>query len=363
MFKRVTRKIEKQKKEEALGLDSEMKEVLGLQDTDSDESDSSEDDSDEPDDSSEDEDGDLSRHNRHHNGRKPQQSYTDEENTESEARVESGSEGELLDQDSADEDEEDQDESENGVPLSLEDAVEDPIYLVSLEPDMKACITCPGKLLKSAPIVEVHLASGAHKRRFLKFLAIAKRRNSIEDVLAELNAGPSLQKPADGVSGQLSKRAVKRKAKLDAIKARRQRHKKGKARSIAKKQEKTKSTTKSVKNINEVDSTKPGRGVSKSKSQRVKEPQPKTAAASSTESSLPKSKKRKAAADSVATQTTTSLSSESTPKPKRQKTDAAESGQESSVTKKVEKAMKSDKLLNSASVELKTKKKLPKSRT
>ena len=43
MFKRVEKRIWKKEKEEELGLDSEMKEVLGLQDTDSEESDSSSD--------------------------------------------------------------------------------------------------------------------------------------------------------------------------------------------------------------------------------------------------------------------------------------------------------------------------------
>ena len=37
MFKRVQKRQRKQEKEEELGLDSEIKEVLGLQDTDSEE--------------------------------------------------------------------------------------------------------------------------------------------------------------------------------------------------------------------------------------------------------------------------------------------------------------------------------------
>jgi hypothetical protein len=40
MFKRVARRVKKKEEEEALGIDEDMKEVLGMHDTDSEESDS-----------------------------------------------------------------------------------------------------------------------------------------------------------------------------------------------------------------------------------------------------------------------------------------------------------------------------------
>lgn len=132
MFKRVQKRQRKQEKEEELGLDSEMKEVLGLQDTDSEESDSS----------------------------------SDEGASESEGAEEEvdGSESiaEDLEQglDEVDEDgSEASSEADKFPPMSVTEAVRDPLYLVSMDPEVRACILCPGKYLKNPRMSEVHKSS------------------------------------------------------------------------------------------------------------------------------------------------------------------------------------------------------------
>jgi hypothetical protein len=146
MFKRVEKRRRKKEEEEELGLDEDMKEVLGMQDTDSDESDS---DSDSDSDSergldigNEDDGGDVGD--------------SEEEGAEISA------------------DEGDEDAEENGAKtpeLSVQDALDDPIYLVSLEPDIKACIACPTKLLKHPKMIEVHKASNVCTSRLKLFVS------------------------------------------------------------------------------------------------------------------------------------------------------------------------------------------------
>lgn len=133
MFKRVEKRRRRQEKEEALGLDSDLKEVLGLQDTDSDESDSSSDD---------------------------QSDASDVEGDEA-APEDSGAEAagaEDEDVGSADSSD-DEDEVNEIPPMSVTEAVRDPVYLVSLDPEIKACILCAGKALKNPVMADVHKAS------------------------------------------------------------------------------------------------------------------------------------------------------------------------------------------------------------
>lgn len=128
MFKRVEKRRRKKEEEDELGLDEDTKEVLGMQDTDSDESNS---------DSDSDSDSGGSDVGEDINGN------GDEE-------VENDAEGG---------DEEDDSEAENPE-ITVQDALDDPVYLISLDPDVKACIVCPGKLLKHAKMIEVHRTSG-----------------------------------------------------------------------------------------------------------------------------------------------------------------------------------------------------------
>jgi hypothetical protein len=123
MFKRVEKRRRKKEEEEELGLDEDMKEVLGLQDTDSDESDTDSD--------------------------------SDSEQTSDAGVVDAvediGGSGE--------EGGEGEGRKAGNAEISVEDALADPVYLVSLEPDIKGCIVCPGKLLKHPKMIEVHKAS------------------------------------------------------------------------------------------------------------------------------------------------------------------------------------------------------------
>jgi len=127
MFKRIDKKRKKREEEEELGLDQEMKEIMGLNDTDSEESGSESD-------SSSDRDSDAE--------------HLDEED------MEDAGEG------SGDDDAEDVDASEDDEPpISLSEALRDPIYVVSLDPDVRACILCKGKVIKGTPMSQVHKTS------------------------------------------------------------------------------------------------------------------------------------------------------------------------------------------------------------
>ena len=140
MFKRIEKRIRKKEKEEELGLDEDTKEMLGMNDTDSDESDSS---------SDSDSDGGSEDEGLHAMGG-AQLGGSDEEDGE-EGGEEEGSEP------ASDEEDEDEDEE---PPMSVSEALQNPLYLVSLEPEVKACVVCPGKLLKNPTMIDVHLKSG-----------------------------------------------------------------------------------------------------------------------------------------------------------------------------------------------------------
>jgi hypothetical protein len=136
MFKRAARRIEKKEREEALGLDEEMKEVLGLQDTDSEESESDSDSEVNSAASSEDEGASSD-------------GASDEVNSELGLEGEDG-----LEEDGDSEAE--SNESDSTPPMSLEEALRDPIYLVSMHPEVRECIVCSGKVLKNAQMIKAH---------------------------------------------------------------------------------------------------------------------------------------------------------------------------------------------------------------
>ncbi|KIM84341.1 hypothetical protein PILCRDRAFT_818689 [Piloderma croceum F 1598] len=193
MFKRVEKRRRKKEEEEELGLDDDMKEVLGMQDTDSDESDS---------------------------GSDSEESDTWIEKAESEANEEEKMDGESSDG--------------KDIELSVEDALEDPVYLASLELDTKACIVCPGKVLKHPKMIEVHKASGAHQRRLARFVELASHANPGDRALHVLQKDGTAKKADD----KASRRSEKRKAKLAVIKAKREHIKQKKAEVKAKQKEK-----------------------------------------------------------------------------------------------------------------------------
>lgn len=130
MFKRVEKRIKRKKQEDELGLDEDMKDVLGLNDTDSDESESDVDDS-------EDDNQDIEADDYNHDEL----------------------EGD-FDKESDDDSNDDEDQTERSL-ITVQEALNDPIFIVSLDPDIKECIACPGKLLKSPVMVETHKSSNA----------------------------------------------------------------------------------------------------------------------------------------------------------------------------------------------------------
>lgn len=124
MFKRVDKRRRRKEEEERLGLDEEVKEILGIHDTDSEESESDSDDGEEEE---------------------------DEEEEESVADDEEMNSGE----------EDKEDDEEEDPSITVGQALKDPLYIVSVLPDVKACIVCPGKLLKSLRMVQLHRTSNA----------------------------------------------------------------------------------------------------------------------------------------------------------------------------------------------------------
>jgi hypothetical protein len=204
MFKRVDKKRKKLEEEEELGIDGDMKEFMGLNDTDSDESAS---------------DSDSSSDER---------SDADQLQSGDEDLEEAGNE---MEDDDANDDEE--------PPILLSEALKDPIYVVSLDPDVRACILCKGKVIKGTQMSTVHKASIAHKRRFERFKTSAAKYDPQSDAW---QIARTVQKEASNPSGTqnhpdagLSKRALKRSAKQASIKEKRTLHNNLRAKAMAKK--------------------------------------------------------------------------------------------------------------------------------
>lgn len=224
MFKRVQKRIRKREREEELGLDSEMKEVLGLQDTDSEESDSSSEDEGEGGSGSEDEEDGSSDEG--------SQEDQDDEIQDDEIMASAGDIPEDSDTDS---------DIEDSIPeMSVTEAVKDPVYVVSLQPQIKACILCHGKLLKNNKMSEVHKASKvsccgttcsidivqtvdsiqAHNRRFSRFIELVGKAGPEADVRDLIRAMNAESKPASqpaSTDGAPSKRALKRVSSVGAL--------------------------------------------------------------------------------------------------------------------------------------------------
>ncbi|QRV90029.1 hypothetical protein RhiJN_18047 [Ceratobasidium sp. AG-Ba] len=144
MFKRINKKIRKKEQEV-----EDPSHVLGA-DTDSDESDSGSS-SNGSANSSEDEAGQLGKRKR---------------GDVSENSDEAG--------------DEDEDERDEAPPMTVAEALVDPLYPTHGE--AKACVVCPGKELKHAKMASVHVASSTHLRRMKRFATLATRiKNDDED--------------------------------------------------------------------------------------------------------------------------------------------------------------------------------------
>ncbi|KAI6155206.1 hypothetical protein BKA82DRAFT_991906 [Pisolithus tinctorius] len=198
MFKRVERRRKRRGDEEKLGLDEETRELLGFNETDSDESET--------------------------------ETESGEDNQAGDDLVsvlsgEHDSEGDI------DEDEDEDEES----PISIEEALKDPVYLISIDPTVYGCVLCRGKIIKNADMAAVHKGSIAHKRHYDRFKALASTANSTDnawDIVRVLcTQGNEQERPPN----QLSKRALKRQAKQAALKEKRKRHKELKTKAITRK--------------------------------------------------------------------------------------------------------------------------------
>ncbi|KAI6042575.1 hypothetical protein EDC04DRAFT_3139092 [Pisolithus marmoratus] len=131
-----------------------------------------------------------------------------------------------------------EEEEEEEPPISIEEALKNPVYLISMDPTVHGCVLCRGKIIKNADMAVVHKGSVAHKRRYDRFKTLASTANSAAnawDIVKVLHAQRSEQ---ECQPDQLSKRALKRQAKQAALKEKRKRHKEFKAKAITKKAEK-----------------------------------------------------------------------------------------------------------------------------
>jgi hypothetical protein len=195
MFKRVEKRRRKKDEEDKLGLGDDMKEILGLQDTDSDESES---------------DSDSDSY----------QGIVREEEEVEESNETKGSVEQSVSEDSDWEDVEE-------TPISVLEALRDPIYIVSIHTDIKACIVCPGKLLKNPQMTASHTKSKAspsfplsntqfltthnimqaHTRRFKHFTELAGRAKPGDNAREFIPKGKSPEHPT---ASRTSKREAKR---------------------------------------------------------------------------------------------------------------------------------------------------------
>lgn len=133
MFKRVDRRLKRKAEQEELGIDSELKEALGIPDTDSDESDS-------------DGDSDDSDEDSHEGGLDVE--VDEDENAE--ALSNAGSGDELSERDDPDE-----------IEMTIDQALTNPLYPSPSDPDTTLCFVCPGRQLKASSQIDIHLKSKA----------------------------------------------------------------------------------------------------------------------------------------------------------------------------------------------------------
>ncbi|KAF9532482.1 hypothetical protein CPB83DRAFT_846862 [Crepidotus variabilis] len=204
MFKRVEKRRRKRQEEDDLSLDDELKEIMGFQDTDSEESDS-----------------------------------------DSEVESGSGASGDELDdkagnnselEERSDEGVDEQEEEEAEDPeVSVSNALTDPVYIVSVDPDVRACIVCPGKLLKGVNMVQTHRTSKAHERRYKQFKTIAATAGKNESawIVLKRHAEDNPKLSLAPSTTRISKRGEKKKRYLERQKAKRENIKQLKAKQVA----------------------------------------------------------------------------------------------------------------------------------
>ncbi|CUA68534.1 hypothetical protein RSOLAG22IIIB_03572 [Rhizoctonia solani] len=174
MYKRINKRIKKKEEEEALGLDGETKEMLGMPETDSDESDSS--DEDPSDGGSEESDGEgKAKSGTTGRRRNPKVIF---EGADSDIASLSGVEMEGSEED---EEEAGDDEGEDQPPMSISEALNNPLYSIGKGSETQGCILCPGKELKHAKMASIHVESSSHLRRMKRFTALVTRVGDEEE--------------------------------------------------------------------------------------------------------------------------------------------------------------------------------------
>ncbi|KAI0319205.1 hypothetical protein OF83DRAFT_1170405 [Amylostereum chailletii] len=237
MFKRVDRRLRRKEEEEQLGINEEMKEVMGLNDTDSSESESESDSSTDSDSGVGSGSGEQSNSDTPVGGsilkkalgkslKRKRVQVEDAEETDQESADEEPSSEEV------EEGEEDEDEG-----VSIASALREPIHVVSLDPDIRACVFCPGKSLKNPRMIEVHESSKHHQRRLKRAQELSMGLDPEEDIRTVLSQLGDEKSPSVAPQTE-SKRAAKRKAKQAAIKQKKEKEKAKKAAGIKLKKEK-----------------------------------------------------------------------------------------------------------------------------
>lgn len=162
MYKRISKRIKKKEEEAALDLDEGNREILGMNETDSDESDSSND----------------------REGR--WQSDTDDSSAQAPHRISterstgiqtglghkqnwkmghSSNDSDIGAEDSeAEQISESEDMEDNSPPpMTISEALNEPLYLVRKGSDARKCVVCPGKELKHSKMATIHVASSVSR--------------------------------------------------------------------------------------------------------------------------------------------------------------------------------------------------------
>lgn len=137
MFKRVEKKLARKKEEEELGITEEIKDAVGLNDLgDSDDSTSDESEA-----------SSSSSTPRIPSKRK----HLSEEDPDDGSFGGHGSGGAS--------DVSGEDEDDYGFQMTVEEALNNPLFIVSIQPDIRGCIVCPRRVLKNDTMISVHMKS------------------------------------------------------------------------------------------------------------------------------------------------------------------------------------------------------------
>jgi hypothetical protein len=143
MFKRVEKKLAKKREEEELRITEELKEAIGLNDLDSDDSSSDE--------------SEASGSSSSPKTVSKRKRFLDDDDNDDDN--DAGSDADSEEQGLGASDDTDGDEDGPDVQMTVEEALHNPLYIISIQPDTRGCIVCPHKLLKNDTMASVHTGS------------------------------------------------------------------------------------------------------------------------------------------------------------------------------------------------------------